>query len=116
MYISTTFNGAIIEQTERQVQDGSFVYSLDYVEVSNSFENFDPFDPRDRLVMSFLINGITNDGDRRYAAKVCYTEGGWLYTGDKEYNPIDPETRKERLDDIALEALRDIGETLENIF
>ncbi len=105
--VSTTFNGAVVEQTTRRIQDGAFVYTIDLDQISNSFENFDLYDSRDRLVLSFFAIGLTSSGSKRMAARMIYIQGGILYTGEKDYSPIDPSTREDRLQDIATQAETD---------
>ncbi len=112
MYISTTFNGAIVEQTTRDIRDSAFVYSVDLAQVSQSFENYDPFDARDRLVISFYTIGLSGSGDRRTAAKVVYVQDGVLFTGEKQYSPIDPGTREERLREMSESAESDLAHEL----
>lgn len=109
MHISTTFNGAVVEQTTRDVREGSFVYSIDLEQVSNSYANFDPFDARDRLVVSFFTVGLTSSGDRRLVATMIYIQDGVLYAGKKRYSPIEPTSREERLEEIAEEAESDLA-------
>ncbi len=104
VHVSATFNGAVIEQTERELDDGRFVYSIDLSQISNSYSNYDPLDARDRLVMTFFVNGQNSQGERRMAARMVYAQNGILYTGEKDFSPIDPQTREERLQDIAEEA------------
>lgn len=104
IHITATFNGAPIEQTARDIQDSAFTYSIDLGQVGNSFENYDPLDTRDRIVISFLAEGLSATGQRRMAAKMVYVQGGVLYTGEKEYTPIDPRSRDQKLRELAQEA------------
>ncbi|MCX6645553.1 MAG: hypothetical protein NTY09_04225 [bacterium] len=99
--ISTTFNGTVIEQTSRDITAGLFTYSLDITQVANTYPNFDPYDPNDRLVITFYANGMTSAGLRLTAAKMIYIQNGVIYSGEKDYTPIDPQTRDERLRAIA---------------
>ncbi len=108
-FISTTFNGAVIEQTSRTIMNGGFIYSVDLVQVSTSYPSFDPQDPADRLVISVFVIGRNVDGGLRHAARLIYYEGGNLYAGEKDYSSIDPLTREERLRELA-----EMAETLES--
>jgi len=104
MHISTTFNGAVVEQATRDIQNSGFVYSIDLEQVSNSFRNFDPFDAHDRLVVSFFTVGLTSSGDRRVVATMIYLQDGVLYAGRKDYSPIAPMSREQMLEEAAEEA------------
>jgi hypothetical protein len=108
VHISSTFNGAVIEQTSRELQDGFFVYSLDLAQINNSYPNFDPLDARDRIVMTFFVDGRNSSGERRMAARLVYYQGGNLFAGEKDFTPIDPQTWEERL-----RALTEAAETEE---
>ncbi len=101
VYISTTFTGRVVEQTSRPIMNGGFVYSIDLLQVSNSYSNFDPEDPNDRLDISFFATGLTAGGSRRQAARLTFLQGGTLYAGEKDYSSIDPQTREERLRELA---------------
>jgi len=74
-YVSSVFNSAVIEQTERTITESSFTYSVDLEQIPNSFPNFDPFNPDDRLVITFFVDGMTSNGSRQMAAKVVYISG-----------------------------------------
>lgn len=97
VYISTTFNGAVVEQTERQINNGAFVYSININQIVFSLKNYSPDDPYDKLRISFFAEGLTAEGRRQLAAKMVYLENGKLYTGEKTYSEIDPVTREERM-------------------
>jgi len=101
VHISATFNGGAIEQTERQIQNGAFVYSIDLHQIGNSFKNYDPDDSRDRIVLTFYVVGLTSGGNRRVAAKTVYVIDGMLYTGEKQYSPIDPMSHGDRMQELA---------------
>jgi len=111
-YVSTTFNGAVIEQTERLVTEGSFTYSLDMAQIPNSFPNFDPFNPQDRLVLTFYVEGLTSTGSHQVAAKVVHISGGQIFTGEKEFRPIDPRSRDDQLDEMVEASERDLANQL----
>ena len=99
--ISATFNGAVVEQTRRDVANGLFTYSIDLTQITNTYPNYDPYDPNDRIVITFYANGLTSAGMRLTAAKMIYIQNGILYSGEKDYSPIDPRTREDRLREIA---------------
>jgi hypothetical protein len=101
IYVTATFNGAVVEQTTRDIRDSAFVYSIDLSQVSNSYRNFDPFDLRDRLVITFLAIGLTSSGDRRLAARMVCIQDGVLYPGEKDYTPIDPRSRQGLMEELA---------------
>ena len=46
------------------------------------------------------------------AAKTVYLQGGLVYTGEKEYKPINPQSRDEWLDDLIEEAERDAARAI----
>lgn len=97
VYISTTFNGAVVEQTLRTIQNSAFIYSMDIHAIRHSLANYDPADPDDKLVFSFYASGLTSTGSRRIAARMIFLQDGILYTGEKDYSGIDPLTRDERM-------------------
>jgi hypothetical protein len=97
-YITVTFNGAVLEQTERDILNSSFVYSIDTAHVPDSFPNFSLDDPHDRLVITFLIDGLSAAGQHRMAARMIYSQGNVLYAGDpQEGGGLQPQTREQRL-------------------
>jgi hypothetical protein len=96
IYITATFNGAVIEQTERDIADSSFEYSIDLTQVSTSFPNFSLTDPNDRIVFSFFVDGVASTGQRRMAARIAYLQNGILYAGDPGIRRIEPASREER--------------------
>jgi hypothetical protein len=96
VHVTTSFNGGVIEQTERDIADSAFVYSIDLTQVSNSFPNFSLTDPSDRLVFSFFVDGVASNGQRRMAARMVYLQGGILYAGDPGISRIEPTTREDR--------------------
>jgi len=102
--ISTTFNGAVVEQTERDFTEGAFVYSIDLAQVQNSYRNFDPASRHDRLVITFYADGLSEEGSHRRAAKMVFIQGGILYTMEKDYSDIEGRTREERLNEILRQA------------
>ncbi len=95
--ISATFNGAVVEQTRKDITNGLFIYTIDLRQLTNTFNNFDPFDPDDRLVVTFYAVGLTSAGRHLTAAKMIYIQNGILYAGEKDYSPIDPLSREDRL-------------------
>jgi len=111
-YVSSVFNSAVIEQTERTITDGSFTYSIDLEQIPNSFPNFDPFNPDDRLVITFFVDGLTSNGSRQMAAKSVYISGGQVFTGEKEFRPIDPRSRDEMLEEMTDSAESDLAREL----
>jgi hypothetical protein len=101
VYISATFNGAVVEQTTKQIGAGGFVYSVDLAQVGNSYQNFNPMDPADRLDISAFVIGRTSTGALRHAARMVYLQGGMIYAGERDYTSINPLTREQRIRELA---------------
>jgi hypothetical protein len=95
--VSSTFDGAVIEQTQADIADSSFTYTLDLNQVTASYPNYSPEDPNDRIVMSFFCDGLSSTGKRRFAARVVYIQGGVLYASEWESVEIKPVTYKQRI-------------------
>lgn len=94
VYISALFNSIVLEQTEREVVNSSFVYSLNLAQVSASFPNFSINDPFDELTITFFVEGVTSVGQYRYAGKFVYLKNGVLHAGEPPYVKIQPTTRQ----------------------
>jgi hypothetical protein len=91
--VTTTFNGAVVEQTQVPIAESVFQYTVDLSKIADSFTNYSPNDPRDRIVITLFAEGAASNGQHRMAARMLYIQGGTLNTGDIERMAIAPQAQ-----------------------
>ncbi|MFH1676875.1 MAG: hypothetical protein ABIC40_07605 [bacterium] len=110
--ISVTFNGAVIEQTHRTMENSAFVYSIDLGQIGFSLPNYDPNDPNDRLDMTFFAEGLDKSGRRRLAAQAVQIKNRTIYAYEKDYGQINPLTREQRMRELKEIADKQLAEEI----
>jgi len=96
VYITVSFQGALVEDIVTDISNGEFTYTLDPVRINTMFPNYSISDPNDRLDLTFYIMGLTANGKVKYAADRLYTYGPYLHAVPLKYEEIRAEDRRAR--------------------